>query len=72
VTDVSIDDAVAPQPQFLTPEELARRWRMSVRSLERWRTDRRGPVWLRLEGRVLYRMTDVLDYEDARLRGPAD
>ena len=30
-----------------------------------------SPAWLRLEGRALYRMTDVLAYERARLRGPA-
>ena len=60
-----------PFEQYLTPEELAGRWRMSPRSLERWRADRRGPAWLRLEGRALYRMTDVLAYERSRLRGPA-
>ncbi|MEC9431598.1 MAG: helix-turn-helix domain-containing protein [Pseudomonadota bacterium] len=71
-TEAGIEDGRAPRERFLTPEELAERWRMSPRSLERWRADRRGPRWLRLEGRALYRLSDVLAYERARLRGPAD
>lgn len=55
---------------LLTPVELAGRWRMSARTLERWRTDRIGPPWLRLNCRVLYRRADVLAYERARLERP--
>ena len=48
--------------------ELARRWRISPRTLERWRCAGTGPAWLRLNGRVLYRLEDVLAFERARLR----
>jgi hypothetical protein len=39
----------------LSQKELAERWRMSEATLERWRSDRIGPVFLKILGRVLYR-----------------
>jgi hypothetical protein len=57
---------------FLTQEELAERWRMSPRSLERWRSDGFGPKWIRLRGRVLYRIEDILAFERERLRRSTD
>ena len=44
------------------------RWRVSPRTLERWRCAGTGPAWLQLNGRVLYRLEDVLAFERARLR----
>jgi hypothetical protein len=49
--------------ELLAPSELAERWRMSVRTLDRWRADFYGPAWLALGGRVLYRLDDVLKFE---------
>ena len=60
-----------PEELILTPIELAQRWRISTRTLDRWRASRTGPRWMRIGGRILYRMTDILDYEQARLRGSA-
>jgi hypothetical protein len=42
----------------LGQKELAERWRMSEATLERWRSDRIGPVFLKIRGRVLYRHVD--------------
>ena len=53
---------------LLTRAELAERWRISDRTLDRWRTGARGPAWLKLNGRMLYRTEDVLEFERARLR----
>jgi hypothetical protein len=58
---------VADPEACLTQGELAARWRMSPRSLERWRREAYGPPWLRLGGVVRYRITDVRAYERARL-----
>lgn len=63
---------LAAGPCHLDPGALARRWRRSPRTLERWRQARRGPAWLRLEGRVLYRLEDVLAYEQACLQRPSE
>jgi hypothetical protein len=55
-------------PNFLDQADLARRWGMSKRTLERWRCFGEGPSFLKLGGRVLYRLSDVQDYEARRLR----
>ena len=54
--------------RHLIQAELAERWQVSERTLDRWRADGKGPAWLKLNGRVLYRMEDVLEFERARLR----
>lgn len=59
----------------MTQRELARRWRCSPRSLERWRVAGKGPAWLRLNSRVRYRLEDVLAFERASLQaagGPVE
>lgn len=46
---------------------LAERWAISPRTLEQWRWRGVGPRYLKLGGRVLYRMVDVEAYEESRL-----
>jgi hypothetical protein len=53
----------------LSQKELAERWRMSEATLERWRSDRIGPVFLKIRGRVLYRHVDIEEFEVASLKG---
>ncbi len=53
----------------LGQKELAERWRMSEATLERWRSDRIGPVFLKIRGRVLYRHVDIEAFEVASLTG---
>jgi len=55
--------------QRLTQVDLAERWHVSPRTLERWRSRGIGPRWIALPGRVLYRIEDVLAYEQAHLHG---
>jgi len=52
---------------FLDQKSLARRWSISHRTLEAWRHQQRGPQYVRIGGRVRYRMTDVEAFEAARL-----
>jgi DNA-binding Xre family transcriptional regulator len=52
----------------LGQKELAQRWRMSEATLERWRSDRKGPVFLKILGRVLYRLEDIEAFEVASLK----
>jgi hypothetical protein len=47
----------------LNQVELSRRWSISPRTLERWRWLKQGPIYLKIGGRVLYRVQDVEDYE---------
>jgi len=52
----------------LNQTELAERWTISARTLERWRWKGEGPAYLKIGGRVVYRIEDVLAYELDRQR----
>ncbi|MFZ1414935.1 MAG: helix-turn-helix domain-containing protein [Defluviicoccus sp.] len=52
----------------LRPNELAARWRISPRTLERWRWIGAGPRFLKVSGRVLYRIEDIEVFEAAHIR----
>ena len=60
---------VQPQPgrELLTEKMLADRWACSVARLQRWRTVGEGPPYLKIVGKVLYRMTDIEAFEEASL-----
>jgi hypothetical protein len=68
-------DAGQASPTHLLPTqrlnqiELASRWNISPRTLERWRWLKLGPPYLKLGGRVAYRLEDIEAYEVERLRG---
>jgi len=52
----------------LRQKDLAARWHVSPRTLERWRWLGTGPTFLKVGGRVIYRLEDVEAYERAQLR----
>lgn len=61
--------AAAERPvQHLHQTDLARRWRISPRTLERWRWLGQGPAFLRLGGAVAYRIQDIEAFEAAQLQ----
>jgi hypothetical protein len=68
--------AVPAEPQqrpeaerHLNQEQLAKRWQVSPRTLERHRWLGVGVPYLKLRGRVVYRLEDILAYEAESLRG---
>lgn len=52
----------------LNQVELSRRWRISPRTLERWRWFGQGPQYLKIGGRVVYRLEDIEAYEAEQSR----
>lgn len=58
----------AERVKHLNQSQLAERWDMSENTLERWRSEGIGPVFLKLPGRVLYRTEDVESFESESLR----
>ncbi len=56
-----------PARQLLTETMLADRWVCSVARLQRWRTVGEGPPYLKIVGKVLYRLKDIEAYEEASL-----
>ena len=56
-----------PTRQLLTEIMLADRWVCSVARLQRWRTVGEGPQYLKIVGKVLYRLKDIEAHEEACL-----
>ena len=54
--------------KHLNHRQLADRWDVSEASLERWRSEGIGPIFLKLKGRVLYRLEDIEAFELRSLR----
>lgn len=56
---------------YLTPRELAERWRnvVSLSTLDNWRSQQRGPRWFKAGGRVLYPINEVVQFEQRNMRG---
>jgi hypothetical protein len=53
---------------FLTSEQLAKRWLIRTETLSQWRWNGRGPQYLKIGRRVLYRLEDVLCFEKQKCR----
>ncbi len=54
--------------KHLSQRELAERWNISPRTLERWRWLGRGPRHLKIGGRCVYPAQEVEAFEAAQLR----
>ncbi|MEX0406765.1 helix-turn-helix domain-containing protein [Aquibium sp. LZ166] len=53
-------------PNYLDQAELAARFRVSPRTLERWRWQKTGPNYIKLGGKIVYALEDVETYERRR------
>ena len=54
--------------RHLNQNDLSRRWTISPRTLERWRWRNEGPAYLKIGGRVAYRLEDIEAYEARRIQ----
>ena len=67
----SFDLRAAEHPvRHLNQVELSRRWSISPRTLENWRWRNEGPVYLKIGGRVAYRLDDIEAFEAQQVRTP--
>jgi hypothetical protein len=48
---------------LFTADELALRWKIHVDSLARYRSNGKGPAFVRVEGSIRYRLDDIENYE---------
>lgn len=55
-------------PSLFTPRQLAARWGMSEKTLERWRSLGTGPTYLKLGSRVMYPLSSITQHEQGRMR----
>jgi len=54
--------------RHMNQNALAARWAISPRTLERWRWAGEGPLFIKLGGRVVYRLKDVEAFEAEQIR----
>ena len=54
--------------KHLNQIDLARRWSISPRTLERWRWLGQGPRYIKIGGRVVYRVEEVEAFETQQTR----
>ena len=54
--------------KHLNQIDLARRWNISPRTLERWRWLGQGPRYIKIGGRVVYRGEEVEAFEAQQTR----
>ena len=58
------------EPRHLNEFDLAKRWNISERTLQRWRWKKKGPPYLKIGGRVAYRLSDIERWEEENLKQP--
>lgn len=56
------------EEQHLDEQQLGQRWHRSGSTLRRWRNQGIGPIYLKVGGKALYRLSDVEAYEANCLR----
>ena len=56
------------QKMMMNENELASRWNISPKTLQRWRSEGRGPRFMKMSKRVVYPIDEVLDFESQALR----
>lgn len=56
------------EPAF-TETELARRWNVSIKTLQRWRSEERGPPYIKLSKAVRYPVDEIVTYEQLNRQG---
>ncbi|MBM1143838.1 helix-turn-helix domain-containing protein [Alcanivorax sp. ZXX171] len=54
--------------KHMSQRQVADRWSVSEATLERWRSEGIGPRFMKIQGRVLYRLQDIEAYEEQCLR----
>lgn len=53
---------------FMSPNEATKRLRISIPTLSRWRSNGEGPAYVKMGGKVYYRISDLEAFEEANKR----
>ncbi|NCP62707.1 MAG: DNA-binding protein [Alphaproteobacteria bacterium] len=56
------------QNSIVTPDILAERWCKTTRYLAQLRCNGKGPAYLKIGRKILYRLQDIESFEERRLR----
>jgi hypothetical protein len=55
------------QKMMMNETELATRWNISPKTLQRWRSEGRGPRCMKMSKRVVYPIDEIFDFESRAL-----
>ena len=58
-----MSDICDPNHPFVRERHLAKRWGLSVKTLQRWRYNGVGPDYLKMNGSVLYPLAEAERFE---------
>ncbi len=59
-------------PIMMDEKELSTRWGISVRTLQNWRNNKKGPTYVKLNSDIVrYKISDVIEYENRTIIQPA-
>lgn len=50
----------------LEARDLAERWNVHLDTLKKWRWNGRGPQFLKLNGKIVYPLDQIIEFEKAR------
>jgi len=50
--------------EFLTMEELAKRWKIALNTLQKWNAQGKDPKPIKINSRVRYRLADIIAFEE--------
>tara|TARA_B100000902_G_C26889560_1_gene706664 strand:- start:16 stop:195 length:180 start_codon:yes stop_codon:yes gene_type:complete len=48
--------------ELIKPQEAAKILMCSERTLEAWRRENRGPCYYKIEGKILYKFEDIINF----------
>ena len=54
--------------KFLTQDDVAALWSISTNTLRKWRWEGKGPKFVKLGARVVYRESDVMAYAQENIK----
>ena len=63
--------ATAPRHEYMDSRETAGYLRISSNTLNCWRSRREGPAFVKIGGKVRYRLADLDAWADGRRRDPS-
>lgn len=49
--------------EVLTTENLASRWSLAAGTLKNWRSENKGPSYIKIGKNIFYKLSDVIEYE---------
>jgi len=53
---------------YITEKDLAKKWCLSTKTLQRWRWLKIGPAYIKIGGRIRYSPENIKNFEEENLR----